>query len=344
MKARDVRRVRKGLLKVLRSWAWWVPQVLLGVLIVLIGAYTASKTPSFLSEFNLNSLLLATLPLALVAMAQVNALLVGYLDISVGSTMTIGVIVASFLITDHATPLMMVVGVVAVLLAGVGVGIFNSLLVHWVKIPSIIATLATLSILDGISLLLRPIPAGLISFDFTSFLTTSVGFVPIAFVVVLILALAWDIWLHRTSAGLTLRAVGYDIRGARRLGAATTRIRIRALIISGVMAAVASFFLASQIGVGDPRAGSSFALTSIAAAALGGTSIAGGRASFVGAVIAGLFLALIVNVLPFLGASNAFGLISFGAVTVLGLLLYQVADIQVLVKQTWKRFRRRRTA
>jgi cytosine/adenosine deaminase-related metal-dependent hydrolase len=110
------------------------------------------------------------------------------------------------------------------------------------------------------------------------------------------------------------------------------------------MAAVASFFLGAQVGVGDARAGQSFALTSIAAAVLGGTSLAGGRGSFIGALIASLFLAMIVNILPFLGQSNAFGLISIGVVTVLGLLLYQVSDIQALVKQTWKQLYRRQTA
>ncbi|MFN8565765.1 MAG: ABC transporter permease, partial [Anaerolineae bacterium] len=308
------REIRKGILKVLRAWAWWIPQVLLAVLVVIVGGYTASKSPAFLSEFNLNSLLLATLPLALVAMGQVNALLVGYLDISVGSVMTLGVIVASYIITGKATGIEIAGGVVAVLVSGAVVGLINAGLVHGVKIPSIIATLATLSIIEGIALLLRPIAAGLISFDFTGGLTKSVGFVPIAFIGVVILAVAWDIWLHRSSAGLTLRAVGYDQRAARRLGAATTRIRIRALILSSLMAAVASFFLSAQVGVGDPRAGSSFALTSIAAAVLGGTSIAGGRGSFIGAVIAALFLALISNSLPFLGWSSALGLIVLGVV------------------------------
>ncbi len=344
VKARDRRRIRKGLLKIGRSYSWWLPQVLLTVLVIGVGGYAASKAPAFLSEYNLNSLLLATLPLALVAMAQVNALLVGYLDISVGAVMSLGIIVASFIITGKADGAQMAVGVAAVLLAGVLVGSVNATLVHWVKIPAIIATLATLSILDGISLLLRPIPAGLISFDFTKALTTSVGFIPMAFIVVLVGALAWDLWLYRTTPGLKLRAVGYDVRSARRLGAATTRIRVRALLISALMAAVASFFLAAQVGVGDARAGSSFALTSIAAAVLGGTSLAGGRASFLGAIVASLFLALIVNILPFLGLSNAVGLITIGVVTILGLLLYQIHDLRVIAEQTFKQARRRLTA
>src|SRR5512135_2515066 len=139
-----------------RAWTSVVLQILL---ILIIGRYTASQSPAFLSAFNLNSLLLATLPLALVTMAQVNALLMGYLDISVGSIMTIGVIIASFIVTDGASPSTVVLGVLAILGAGVLIGLFNAVLIRGVKLPSIVATLATLSILNGIALSLRPIAA-----------------------------------------------------------------------------------------------------------------------------------------------------------------------------------------
>ncbi|MBC7815253.1 MAG: ABC transporter permease, partial [Burkholderiales bacterium] len=301
--ARTRREIRKALRKLWERRAW-KPVVLLTVFIIVIGWYTAEQSPAFLSEFNLNSLLLATLPLALVAMAQVNALLVGYLDISVGSMMTLGVIVASFIVVPGAGPVLIIVGLVAIVLTGVAVGLVNAGLIHGVKMPSIIATLATLSIIDGISLSLRPTPTGLIDFDVLDLVTTSVGFMPVAFIALIVLAVVWDYWLYRSSGGLTLRGVGYDLRASRRLGASTTRIRVRALVLSGVMAALASIFLAAQVGVGDPRAGQTFALTSIAAAVLGGTSLGGGRGSFVGALVAALFLALITNILPLLGLSN----------------------------------------
>jgi cytosine/adenosine deaminase-related metal-dependent hydrolase/ribose/xylose/arabinose/galactoside ABC-type transport system permease subunit len=318
----------------------WTPIALQLVLILIIGNYTASRSPAFLSEFNLNSLLLATLPLAIVTMAQVNALLAGYLDISVGSVMTIGVIIASFIVTDGAPPEVVLLGGLAILGMGVLVGLFNATLVRWVKLPSIIATLATLSILDGVALSLRPIAAGLIDFDVLDMLTASVGFVPIAFILVVIGAVLWDVWLYLSPGGLALRAVGHDQRAARRVGAATTRIRVGALVASGLMAALASFFLAAQVGIGDPRAGTSYALASLTAAVLGGTSLMGGRGTFIGAVVSALFLALIVNVLPLLGLSNVVGLITVGVLLLLGLILFQVGDLKELVKLNFKRLQR----
>ncbi len=85
------------------------------LLILILGRYTATRSDAFLSEFNLTSLLLATLPLALVTMAQMNALLAGYLDISVGSIMTMGVIIASFIVTDDAPPSAVLLGGVLLL-------------------------------------------------------------------------------------------------------------------------------------------------------------------------------------------------------------------------------------
>ena len=113
------------------------------------------------------------------------------------------------------------------------------------KLPSIIATLATLSILDGIALSLRPVTAGLINLDILKRLMTPIGFIPVAFILVVLAAGIWDLWLYLTPGGLTLRAVGYDQLAARRIGAATTRIRVSALVLSGLMAAIASFFLAA---------------------------------------------------------------------------------------------------
>lgn len=318
----------------------WTSVALQIILILIVGNYTASRSPAFLSEFNLNSLLLATIPLALVTMAQMNALVAGYLDISVGSIMTMGVIIASFIITDNAPPSAVVLGGLAILGMGILVGLFNATLVRWVKLPAIIATLATLSILDGIALSLRPIAAGLISFDFLDSLTTSIGFVPIAFIIMLVGASLWDAWLYATPGGLTLRAVGHDAQAARRIGAATTRIRVGAFVLSGLMAAVASFFLAAQVGIGDPRAGTSYALSSLAAAVLGGSSLMGGRGTFIGAIVSALFLTLIINILPLLGLSNVVGLISVGVLLLLGLAFYQINDLKELIKLNFKRVQR----
>ena len=119
-------------------------------------------------------------------MAQTHALLVGYLDLSVGGMIGLGVVVASFVIGADASVSEILIGIGIVLLCGVALGLVNAGLIRGLKIPSIIATLATLSILDGISLTLRPTAQGVISPDFVSVLTTTVGPIPIAFIVIVV--------------------------------------------------------------------------------------------------------------------------------------------------------------
>ena len=318
----------------------WMPVALQLLLIVVVATYTTSRFPGFLSASNLRSILVLAIPLALVAMAQTHALLVGYLDLSVGAMISLGVVLASFLITAGATTTQVLMGVGAVLLCGLAVGLVNAGLVRGVKIPSIIATLAMLSILDGISLSLRGTPGGTIDRDFTGFLLTSVGPVPVALVLVVVGAIALDLWLHGTGSGLQLRATGFDDRSAKRSGVRTNWVRVRALVLSAVLATVASFFVMARTGIGNAQIGASYTLNSITAAVLGGAALTGGRATFVGAVVASGLLALIISALPFLGLSTEHGLMIIGVLVLVGIALFQVGDLKELAKRNYKRARR----
>ncbi|HEX6237707.1 MAG TPA: ATP-binding cassette domain-containing protein [Acidimicrobiales bacterium] len=302
----------------------YLPILALAGLIVGVGGYTAGQSDAFLSDYNLRSLLLATLPLALASMGQVNALLVRGFDVSVGALMALAVVVGSFVLTGESFgPLAL--GSAAILGVGLLAGGVNVVLIARLGVPSIIATLATLSVMQGIALVLRPTPGGTIGFDFADLLTTSVGFVPVALLVVFGLAVAGDVWLHHSGGGLAARAAGFDEAAAGRLGIDARRVATRAFLATSLLATVGAFFLAAQTGVGDARLAGDFALVSIAAAVLGGASLAGGRGSFVGAIVAALFLTLITNVLPFLGWSSAYGDIAKGLFIVAALVAYKVA-------------------
>jgi ribose transport system ATP-binding protein len=194
------------------------------------------------------------------------------------------------------------------------------------RLPSIVATLGTLSVLEGVSLLLRSFPQGAINTDATSALTTTVGFLPLAFVGVVILAALADLWLYRTRPGLALRAVGLDATSSRRLGMSTGRAVLLAFIVCSVMASFAGFFLAAEVQVGSPIIGNQ-ALESIAAAVLGGASLAGGKGSYVGTMLAALFLTEINNVLPLFQQPAEYADMTIGALILLALVLYQAPEL-----------------
>jgi ribose transport system ATP-binding protein len=309
-------------MSVSRRLQGWLPLLLMGTLIVVLGAFTATKEDAFLSSFNLNNLLLATLPLALVSLGQATALLVGGFDVSVAALMTFCVVVASYTMTPTTSGWGLVPGALALVGVGLATGIFNAVIILVFRLPSIIATLGTFSILEGAALLLRDHPEGPISTDVTDTLTTSVGFVPLAFVGVAVLAVIADLWLYRTRGGLALRAVGLDQTSSRRLGMGTARTVFLAFVVCSVMASLAGFFLAAQVQIGSPIIGN-FALESIAAAVLGGASLAGGRGSYVGTLLAALFLSLIDNVLPLFHQPTEYSEMTIGLLILAALVLYE---------------------
>jgi ribose transport system ATP-binding protein len=308
--------VRRGLL----------PPALMTLLIVALGAYAAVSQSAFLGRSNLNSLLLEAMPLVLVSMGQATALLVGGFDVSVAALMTMCVVTASFTLTPGMSTAALFPGALAVVGVGVATGTFNALLIRVFRLPSIIATLGTLSVLEGASLLLRSYPTGAINTDVTSTLTDGVSFVPLAFVGVVVLALAADAWLYRSSGGLAFRAVGLDATSSRRLGRATGRVVVLAFVVCSVFAALAGFYLAAEVQIGSPIVGNE-ALESIAAAVLGGASLAGGKGSYVGTLLAAFFLTEINNILPLFQQPTEYADMAIGVLILLALALYQAPEL-----------------
>jgi ribose transport system ATP-binding protein len=301
---------------------WWLPLLLLGLLTLAAVAYAATHSEVFLTELNIRHILLATAPLALVTMAQFNVLMVRGFDISVGSLMSLTVVLASFLIGAETQPSFLLVGVVLCLLAGLVVGTVNGVLVRFVGINPVITTIAMLSVLQGIALFLRPSPSGAINSDFMDLLAIQVGGIPFSFFLILAAAIVGDFWLYGTRSGLKMRAVGFRQEAAKRNGVRIEVVHLRAYLFSSLLAVLAGFFLASEVGVGHPVIGAGYTLTSIAAAVLGGAALTGGRGSFVGALFGALFFTTTVNIITLLGLNTGAGMIASGALTLFAVFLY----------------------
>jgi len=211
-----------------------------------------------------------------------------------------------------------------------------------VGLGSVLATLSTYIVIQGVSLLLRSQPGGFLRPGVTNALRTSWGWVPVAFVAVVVLAIVADLWLYRTRSGLALRAVGLDETSSRRLGMRTGVAVILAFVACSLMAAIAGFFLAAQVQIGSPIIGN-YALESIAAAVLGGASLAGGRGSYVGTLLAALFLTLIDNVLPLFQQPTEYSEITIGVLILLALVLYKSPELVSRLRTSWGGVGRLRT-
>jgi ribose transport system ATP-binding protein len=315
---------------------WWMPLAFLATLTLLVFAYAASKSGVFLRPINLRHMLQSTAPAALVAMAQLNVLLVRGIDVSVGSLMSLTVVAASFLIASDTSLPMTVVGILGCLAIGVAVGTVNGFLVRYARVNSIITTIAMLSVLQGVALIGRPTPDGTINSDFTDFLKLRVGFMPVWALALVALAILGDMWLHRSRSGLEVKATGFREEAARRNGVAVDFVQIRAYVVASLMAAAAGLFLGAEVGVGHPTVGENFPLMSIAAAVLGGAALAGGRGSYVGALFGAFFFTLMINVISILGLSSAVGVIASGAMTLMAVFFYSgLAEVDRMLRKAF---------
>jgi ribose transport system ATP-binding protein len=285
----------------------YAPTVILAVLIGLLGLYATTANASFLTERNLQGMLFFATALAFVSLGQLVVVVSGGFDLSVGPLAGLTVIVLSSFATGSADTLSVLFGFLLAVLAGIGVGLANGLLVRKAGLAPVLATLATFIVIAGISLWLRPSPAGSIAQGVIDVLELSIGPIPIAFLLALGLLVTCEWGLRRHRWGLELRAVGSDEVRAHRLGARVTRTKVGAYVACSVFAVLAGFMLASQVGIGQAALGRDYTLQSITAVVLGGASIFGGRGSFLGAFLGAFLLQEIINSSSFLDLGRAWG-------------------------------------
>ncbi|HMJ34254.1 MAG TPA: ATP-binding cassette domain-containing protein [Baekduia sp.] len=275
------------------------PTAVLLAVVALLGAYTASSDASYLSAVNLQSMLFLAAALVFVSLGQLTVLLTGGIDLSVGAMMALTVVLLSFLLSKSGAGAI-AAGVAVALGAGLVVGAVNAALVRLARISPIITTVATLTILAGIALLLRPSPDGVFDSAFMTGIQQTVLGVPIAFLVAIAVAVACELVLRRTGFGLALRAVGSDEASAHRIGVPVGRTVMAAYVLCALFATLAGILLAGQVGLGDPGVGGAYTLSSVAAVVLGGASIYGGRGSYVGAMLGALLTTQVLNAITFL--------------------------------------------
>ena len=257
--------------------------------LLLAGIITA---PSFLDAYNLTSNIRAAAALGIVAMGQAIVMISGGVDLSVSSTITLTMILSAGMMAGRAT--MILPAVLACLGVGLVVGLANGLAVVKLKIAPFIATLGMLSIGRGVVLIITHGPVGAIAPAFRGLSRGSVGPIPSALIVGVVVFTAAALVMNRTRYGRHLFALGGGREVARLAGIRVSRVEITSYLMSGLCAAAAGLYLASRTGVGDPSVGPGFDLDSIIAVLIGGIPFGGGRGNILG-VIAGVLLITVLG-------------------------------------------------
>ncbi|MDV3125855.1 ATP-binding cassette domain-containing protein [Mycobacterium sp. 21AC1] len=281
------------------------PSLVLLAVILALGAVTTAVNGRFLSEFNIANLLMLMAPVLFLAAGQLVVMLTGGIDLSVGPLSGTLVVVASFFIVEGYGFGWWILGFVLVFLLAAAVGAANGAMVRYSRVVPVVATLITYTGLQGLSLVWRDAPGGVIALDVVEAINTRIGPFPVAVIIGVVVLVGFEFASRRTSFGLRLRASGSDEAAARKRGVGVDTVHMIAYLASSVLTAVGALLLMAQIGVGDPTAGITYTLVAITAVVLGGASIFGGRGSFVGVLFGVLLLQVISNATIFLKLSQA---------------------------------------
>lgn len=289
--------------------------------LLLIITVISIMSPNFLTINNIFNVLRQVSINALIAFGMTFVILTGGIDLSVGSILALtGAVTAGFLASGMDPILAMSLG----LLLGAVLGAINGIIIAKGKVAPFIATLATMTIYRGLTLVYtegKPI-SGL--GDSLSFQLLGKGYffgIPVPIVtMILSFGLLYFI-LKKTTFGRRVYAVGGNEEASKLSGISVDRIKIYVYSLTGALAALAALILTSRLNSAQPTAGTMFELDAIAAVVLGGTSLTGGRGWIVGTVIGALIIGVLNNGLNLIGVSSFFQQVVKGAVILVAVLL-----------------------
>jgi ribose transport system permease protein len=303
-----------------------------GIGLVIILALYFHAQPLALSPFGVTSLANASTALVLAAIGQTCVLLGGGLDLSIGAIISLVTCFAASVMGESG--LSMVGVTIASLALGTVAGGLNGVLIAYGRLEPLICTFCTLFIYTGLALTIRPQPGGFIPDDFAALLTGNYGVLPYAAILVALAILLVWLPVFRSRLGRFITAVGDNPASAYASGLPVRRVRLATYAIGGFFAALAALFLAAETTSGDASIGDIYTLNSLAASVLGGVALTGGRGTVLGAILGGIVLSIILNLLSVLGIPAFWQNLIEGGILILVLGL---AGLQLLRSESWTR-------
>jgi ribose transport system permease protein len=277
-------------------------------------------SPNFLTTGNLLNILQQSSINACVALGMTLVIISGGIDLSVGPTAAIAAVIAAVLMAAGAP---IVVAIPAALLFGMAAGALNGVLVAYGGLQPFIVTLGTLSLYRATALIYtggNPIFG--IPPQFRALFNTSFFFgIPNPVVIVAVLALVIWVLLNKTPLGEYFLAVGGNEEASHIAGVPVAMTKIASYGISGCLAAVAGLVLVGRLGAADPTLGNLWELDAIAAAAIGGASLMGGKGSIVGTLLGAVILGSLRNGLTLLNVQAFYQLFATGLIILVAMLI-----------------------
>lgn len=297
------------------SWVW----AALGALLLwfVMGMHSG--------RLNLESLITNAYTASFLAIVAIGQMLVvtsgrGAIDLSIPGVITLAAYVSMSIVGGNNA--MVLLGLVVLVLMGAAIGFLNGALVIWLRIPSIIATMAMNYILITMSLIIN---RGFSEFEICGVLLAvtrnRILGIPLIIYMVVILAIIVHFLLTRTGYGRSLQAMGQNLEAARLAGVKVVRVELYTYMFSAILAAVAGMLISARVGGAFLGMGDSYMLETVATIVIGGTLIAGGKANCAGSLAGAMFLGLIVTAMQIMGFKEGAQNVAKGALIIIVLLV-----------------------
>jgi ribose transport system permease protein len=290
---------------------------LLGLILIIV--VFSALSPVFLTAPNWINILQQSSINAAIALGMTLVIISGGIDLSVGPTAALSAVIgASLMVSGVPVPL----AIMASLGVGMLCGLFNGVLVAYAGLQPFIVTLGGLSLYRALALIYtggNPIFG--IPPEFRALTNGTVFGVPNPVVAVAIIALILWVVLNNTPLGEYILAVGGNEEAARIAGVAVAKTKVATFVISGTLASIAALILVGRLGAAEPTIGNLWELDAIAAAAIGGASLMGGKGSIVGTIIGAIILGALRNGLTLMNVQAFYQLLATGVIIIVAMLI-----------------------
>ena len=290
---------------------------LIGLLIIIITFSFLS--PVFFTIPNLLNILQQSSINALIALGMTLVIISGGIDLSVGPTAALSAVLgATMMVAGVPVPL----AILATLGIGAICGVFSGSLVAYAGLQPFIVTLGGLSLFRAVALIYtggKPVFG--IPTEFRSLINSEIFGIPTPIVIVAVIALVLWTVMNKTPLGEYILAVGGNEEAARVAGVPVKRTKVTVFVISGTLASLASLILIGRLGAAEPTIGNLWELDAIAAAAIGGASLMGGKGSVVGTIIGAIILGALRNGLTLLNIQAFYQLLATGLIIIIAMLI-----------------------
>ncbi|RPH24190.1 ABC transporter permease [Buttiauxella warmboldiae] len=290
---------------------------LIGLLIIIITFSFLS--PVFFTLPNLLNILQQSSINAIIALGMTLVIISGGIDLSVGPAAALSAVLgATLMVAGVPVPL----AVLATLGIGALCGVFSGTLVAYAGLQPFIVTLGGLSLFRAIALIFTDgNPIFGIPMEFRSVINGLVFGIPMPIIIVVVIALILWVIMNKTPLGEYILAVGGNEEAARVAGVPVKRTKVTVYILSGVLAALAALILIGRLGAAEPTLGNLWELDAIAAAAIGGASLMGGKGSVLGTIIGAIILGALRNGLTLLNIQAFYQLLATGLIIIIAMLI-----------------------